>query len=158
MVMSVGDEPHMITVVTAGDDHSGEIDQIRQEIRDLDPEADDYDARLAELRGELADLRSLPASPRKVEYKPSGKTIREVWESLDAAGKRRFLQDAGVKFHVSRDADREVSVVIGPDPAAFEGRDLHRLISALGGPDYPTTYAARPVGLGSPLPSGCSRR
>jgi DNA invertase Pin-like site-specific DNA recombinase len=142
MVMSVGDEPHMITVVTAGDDHSDEIDQIRLEIRDLDPEADDYDTRLSELRGELANLRSLPSTPRKVEYKPSGKTIGEVWQSLDTAGKRRFLQDAGVRFHVSRGADREVSVVIGPDPATFEGGDLYRLISALGGRDYPATFKA----------------
>ena len=142
MVMSVGDQPHMITVVTAGDSHSDEIDQVRQEIRDLDPEADDYDTRLAELRAELANLRSLPSNPRKVEYKPSGKTIGEVWQSLDTAGKRRFLQDAGVKFHVSRDADREVHVVIGPDGDTLEGGELYRGIVALGGPDYPAAYAA----------------
>lgn len=121
MVMSAGDQPHVITVVTPGDNHSDEIDQVRQEIRDLDPEADDYDTRLAELRQELANLRSLLSAPRKVEYKPSGKTIGEVWQSLDGAGKRRFLQGTGVKFHVSRDADRNVSVVIGPDVNTLEG-------------------------------------
>jgi hypothetical protein len=63
MVMSAGDEPHMITVVTPGDDHGDEIDQIRQEIRDLDPEANDYDSRLAELRDELKNLRTLPSTP-----------------------------------------------------------------------------------------------
>jgi ribosomal protein L29 len=119
--MSAGDQPHVITVVTPGDNHSDEIDQVRQEIRDLDPEADDYDTRLAELRQELANLRSLLSAPRKVEYKPSGKTIGEVWQSLDGAGKRRFLQGTGVKFHVSRDADRNVSVVIGPDVNTLEG-------------------------------------
>jgi hypothetical protein len=115
MVTSVGDQSHIVTVVTAGDNHSDEIDRVRREIRDLDPEAANYDDRLAELRDELKDLRSLSSSCRKVEYKPSGKTIGEVWQSLDTAGKRRFLQDTGIKFHVSRDADRKVSVVIGPD-------------------------------------------
>jgi DNA invertase Pin-like site-specific DNA recombinase len=119
MVMDMGDEPHIITMVTPGDDHGDEINQIRQEIRDLDPEANDYDGRLAELRDELKNLRSQPAAPRKVEYKPSGKTIGEVWESLDAAGKRRFLQDAGYKFHVSRDADHSVHVVIVQDGIAL---------------------------------------
>jgi hypothetical protein len=136
MVMSAGDQPRIITVVSPGDNHSDEIDQIRQEIRDLDPETDEYDTRLAELRQELANLRSLPSAPRKVEYKPSGKTIGEVWQSLDTAGKRRFLQDSGVKFHVSRDADRNVSVVIGPDVNTLEGGELYSGIVALGGPDY----------------------
>ena len=139
MVMAVGDNPHIITVMTAGDNHSDEIDQIRQEIRDLDPEAEDYDTRLAELRDELKNLRSLPSAPRKVEYKPSGKTIGEVWQSLGTAGKRRFLQDTGVKFYVSRDADRNVSVVIGPDVNTLEGGEPYRGIVALGGPDYPSS-------------------
>jgi len=131
MVMSVGDYPHIVTVATAGDNHSDEIDQVRQEIRDLDPEADDYDIRLVGLREELKNLRSLPSSPRKVEQKPSGKTIGEVWQSLDTAGKRRFLKAAGVKFHVSRDADRNVSVVIRPAPDTFEGREFFSTVHAL---------------------------
>jgi DNA invertase Pin-like site-specific DNA recombinase len=142
MVMSAGDEPHMITVVTPGDDHGHEIDQIREEIRDLDPEANDYDSRLAELRDELKNLRTLPSTPRKIERKPSGKTIGELWQSLDAGGKRRFLQNDGAKFHVSRDADRNVHVVIGPDPVTLEGGELYRSIVSLGGPDYPATYTA----------------
>ena len=142
MVMSAGDEPHMITVVTPGDDHGDEIDQIRQEIRDLDPEADDYDGRLAELRDELKNLRTLPSTPGKIERKPSGKTIGELWQSLDSAGKRRFLQDDGAKFHVSRDADRNVQVAIGHDPVTPEGGELYRRIVSPGGPDYPATYAA----------------
>jgi hypothetical protein len=107
MIMANGGKPYIITVVTAGDDHSDEIDQIRREIRDLDPEAGDYDNRLADLRDELKNLRSLP-STRKVERKPSGKTIGEVWQSLDTEGKRRFLIDHEAKLHVRRDADQNV--------------------------------------------------
>jgi hypothetical protein len=106
-IMANCGKPYIITVVTAGDDHSDEIDQIRREIRDLDPEAGDYDNRLADLRDELKNLRSLP-STRKVERKPSGKTIGEVWQSLDTEGKRRFLIDHEAKLHVRRDADRNV--------------------------------------------------
>jgi DNA invertase Pin-like site-specific DNA recombinase len=123
LIIEVGDQTHIITVVTAGDDHKDEIDRIRLEIRDLDPEADDYDARLTELREELKNLRSLP-STRKVEQKPSGKTIGEVWQSLDTAGKRRFLQDAGAKFYVSRDADRNVFVAMETNQYGLKRLDL----------------------------------
>ena len=128
MVMSYDDYPHIVTVVTAGDDHSDRTERVRQEIRDLDPEADDFDSRLASLRDELKNLRDQP-STRKVERKPSGKTIGEVWQSLDTAGKRRFLKDTGVKFFVSRNADRSVSVVIGPDK--FQGGEFFATVGAL---------------------------
>lgn len=89
-VMAVGDEPYIVTKITPGDDWASEIDQVRQDISGLDPEADDYDTQLGKLRAELARLRSLPTRPAKVDARPDGRTIGEVWQSLDTAGKRKF--------------------------------------------------------------------
>jgi len=123
-VMAYADEPHFVTDVTPGDDWANEIDQVRQDIRELDPEADNYDAQLSTLRSELARLRSLPVKPAKVERKPDGKTIGEVWQSLDIPGKRKFLLDSGAKVHAEREADGYMSVVIGPDGDTLEGGEL----------------------------------
>lgn len=95
-VMSIADVPHLVIKTTPADDHSNEIAQIKQDIRELDPEATsyDYDAELAKRRSEIARLRELDrseAKPLKRDINPDGKTVGEVWESLDTVGRRRWL-------------------------------------------------------------------
>jgi site-specific DNA recombinase len=111
-IMSIGDQPFSEISIIPGDDHAYEIDEIKQEISLLDPERDDYDTELTTLRGKLRELRALPSKPAKVELKPSGRTIGQVWQSLeDAADKRRFLMnDIDAKFHVGRNADGKAFV------------------------------------------------
>ncbi len=106
-IMSIGDEPHFEITIIPGDDHTYEIDEVKQEISLLDPEHDDYDTELARLREKLRELRALPSKPAKLDYKPSGRTIGAVWQSLeDAADKRRFLmKEIDAKFHVGREAE-----------------------------------------------------
>ena len=166
MVMSIGDQPHIVTVVTAGDDHRDEIDQVRKEIRDLDPDSDDYQTRHDELLEEYKRLKSLPVT-RKVERNSSGKTIGQEWRSRDTAAKRRFLQDDGVKFRVSRDADRDVHVTpFYDDDDTLTSGGLFSQIAALGGPDYGEVYAAAAEAMQTELalsggtlayPAGCER-
>ena len=40
-VMAVADMEHVVTEITPGGDYAEEIDQAKQDIRELDPEADD---------------------------------------------------------------------------------------------------------------------
>ena len=120
-IMEHEDDQHFEVTITPGDDHAYEIDEVKQEISLLDPEHGSYDSELARLRDKLRELRALPSKPAKVERKPSGRTIGQVWQPLDAAGKRRYLQKEGARYFVKRDADGEPSVVIGPDPDTFEG-------------------------------------
>jgi site-specific DNA recombinase len=130
-IMAFDYMPHFEVKVIPGDDHSYEIDEIKQEISLLDPERDDYDSELANLRAKLRELRALPSKPAKVERKPSGRTVGEVWQSLDVAGKRRFLQKNGARYTVSRGDDGEQYVVGGPDPETFEGAEFFATVGAL---------------------------
>jgi len=93
-VISIADIPHLVIKTTPADDHSNEIAQIRQDISELDPEADDYISTVEKKRSEIFRLRELDrteAKPLKTEVHPDGKSVSEVWESLDTAGRRRWL-------------------------------------------------------------------
>jgi DNA invertase Pin-like site-specific DNA recombinase len=139
-IMDKGDEPHFITEVTPGDDWAEEIDQVKHDISDLDPEADEYDTRLRTLRDELKRLRSLPSRPAKTERNPDGKTIGEFWESQDTAGKRQHLLGEGARYTPAILPDGHVFVVIGPSIDTLQGGELYDSITSLGGPDYVAGY------------------
>ena len=90
-VMSMKDQDHIVSTVKPGDTYGDEIGQVKEDIRDLDPEADDYDSRLTALRAELKRLRGLPRKPVEIITKPDGKKVGKVWESLDVADRRQWL-------------------------------------------------------------------
>jgi len=109
-------------IVTSGNGREDEIQDVRDSIRDLDPEAGDYDARLSGLRAELSRLRNLPAEPAKPAERPTGLSIKKYWASLgeDTAAKRRFLLAGKVKaLAVSavkgRELDFSVECLVGGD-------------------------------------------
>lgn len=95
----------MVRRLVPGENYLDQIARKRQDIRELDPEADDYDTRLAEMRAELAHLRSLPSKPDDVRWVPSGKTVAEHWASLDTAARRDWLLENGWKVTATEDAD-----------------------------------------------------
>lgn len=111
-VMEHADEPYFITEVTPGDDYADEIEQVKQDIRDLDPEAHDYEPQLATLRGELKRLRALPNKPAEIKHRADGRKIGQVWESLETtAEQRKFLISNEIeKMTARREADGSVSV------------------------------------------------
>lgn len=108
-----GQEPHMVRKLVPGENYLDQIARKRQDIRELDPEADSYDARLAELRGELAHLRSLPSKPDHVEWVRSGKTVAQHWDSLDTAGRRDWLRQEGYHWVVRQLPDGTKELVPG---------------------------------------------
>ena len=82
-VMSIAHLPHFVIKTTPPDDHSNEIAQIRQDITELDSEADDFIPTVEKKRAEIFRLRELDrteAKPLKTEVKPDDKTVGEVWE------------------------------------------------------------------------------
>ena len=93
-VMTMADLPHLVIKVTPGNDYSEEIAQIKKDITELDVESVTYDSDLTRFRAEIARLRELDrteAKASKTEVKPDGRTIGEVWESLDTAARRKWL-------------------------------------------------------------------
>jgi hypothetical protein len=88
------------TILVNGDEHSDEITEIEAEIHGLDLDDPDYDRKLKSLRAERTRLKELPAEPSKVEERPTGKAVGDVWSTLSDAAKRKYLISAGVKVHV----------------------------------------------------------
>ncbi len=92
-VMSMKDQRHLVMTVTPGDDYSNEIDRVLRDLKEIDPEDDAQEAERPKLRAELKRLRKLQSEskPKPSEPKEDGKTVGEVWESLDTAGRRQWL-------------------------------------------------------------------
>jgi hypothetical protein len=75
-----------------GGGHEDDIRDVKEAIRELDPEDSDYDARLSSLRSELGRLKALPAQPAKVIERDTGLTVGVYWDALsDVEARRRFL-------------------------------------------------------------------
>jgi site-specific DNA recombinase len=93
--------------------HEDEIEQTKQDIRDLDVMAEDYDARLAERRAELKRLVSLPDEPRRVVTKTvSGQVLAGQWSELTDAAKRAQLLSIGCVVAAGRNASGELEVCV----------------------------------------------
>lgn len=104
--------------VTPGRNYDDQIANVRQDIRELDPEAEDYDPQLADLRAELHRLRSLPSTPDRIEWIGSGRFAADEWPGWNKAERRAFLIDNGfeVFLHPSDDGlatDRRIVVIPG---------------------------------------------
>ena len=87
------------TITVPGDDHAEEIAEIEADIRDLDFDSPDYAELHATLLAERARLRSMPSEPAQVIERPTGRTVGDVWASLDDRQRRRFLLAAGMRVH-----------------------------------------------------------
>jgi site-specific DNA recombinase len=90
-VMAHEGEPHIVITVEPGDTYADDINRIKKEIAALDPEDDDWMTRAAALKEKIAQLRLKSRKPAKVVPSLDGKTVGEVWESLNIADKRQWL-------------------------------------------------------------------
>ena len=91
----------IVEVVTInGDGHESEIAEIAAEIRDLDLDDPKYLDKQAKLLAERKRLQEMPATPTEVREVPTGKTVGDVWASLDHAARRRYLLATGLKVMI----------------------------------------------------------
>ena len=122
--------PRYEVVVTPGHRYEDEIFEVDQDLRELDLDDPDYDTKHVVLRAERTRLRSLPATPDKVERRKTGDTIGRYWSTLKAdADKREFLTKLGVVVRVRRGKNGSTDLIVWelrPDRATPE--------SMLGGP------------------------
>ena len=88
-VEAIADQPHKIVTIKPGDSYGEEIKQIKEEMhRQVD--AENWD-EVPALRAEIERLRHLPRKKPEIIEDYDGRTVWEVWQSLDIAGKRRWL-------------------------------------------------------------------
>jgi hypothetical protein len=94
--MTADERRDFVDVVTPGSQHDDEIAEVKRDMAEA-VAAEEFD-RLAALRTELDRLRSLPATPSKVERRRSGKTIAEMWDALpDDAARRAYLMERNAR-------------------------------------------------------------
>lgn len=98
--------PIMERKIIPGHDHSGEIEAIRFEIRQLgtmDLDDAEYDARLIALRRERDRLVMLPAVPDQVQEVETGENYAEQWAALTSSERAAFLKKHHIMVMFSRD-------------------------------------------------------
>jgi hypothetical protein len=98
--------------IVHGDDHAAAISRLekaaerRRELLADDPGDEDMARSLAATEAQLVELRNKPHEPDTLEWREADSRIKVAkhWESLDTAGRAKFLRD----WEVSCLADREV--------------------------------------------------
>jgi site-specific DNA recombinase len=105
----LGDALITRTEVIAGKDWEDEIDQIKLDLAQLDPESADYLDQIAEGHAQIAELRSRKVEePREVKV-PTGERLGDYFADADALTRRRLLMAAGIKL-IARKTDDEIGV------------------------------------------------
>lgn len=87
-------------VTVTGDNHESEIAEVTAEIKSLDLDSPDYLEQQSALMSERKRLQEMPATATVVEERPTGQLVADVWQSLDQAGRRRYLTTSGVRVMV----------------------------------------------------------
>ena len=129
-----GDQVLQERVLIPGDDNSAEIARLERKAEsrrtDLadDPDDEDLARSLHKLEAQIAALKAQPHQPDTYEWHddPSGITVAEKWDSLDIAGRGRFLRQYGVEVFT----DREV-FEMRTGWEALDDPQPHKLFAAL---------------------------
>ncbi|GAB3847442.1 hypothetical protein GCM10029963_28930 [Micromonospora andamanensis] len=61
-----------------------------------------YAGQIAALEEKVAALSALPDVEDQVDFRETGKTYRELWQSADRADRRRLLLESGVRVEARR--------------------------------------------------------
>lgn len=91
---------YLIAQRVPGENHTDEIERLRQDRSELDDLAADYEQRHAELTAQIRELARQDAedpNPDRVELVDSGKSYGDVWREMTTAERRDMLLDAGVR-------------------------------------------------------------
>lgn len=112
VIAGASSEPHYETIVTDGFDYQDEIDDLTERLKALDYDAPDWRDEQEALIRRRDELKAMPAQPRRVVKRPSGKTMGEWWLEASTAERRQFLLDRGCVVRVTRDSDRKPLAVI----------------------------------------------
>ena len=109
-------------VVMPGKTYEAEIAELLEEIRELDPMGSEDHKRSA-LQTEVKRLKGLPSEATQVVEQPTGRTVGDMWLTLDPAARRRYLVASGGRVIVTPAA-------AGGERARMEG-DPSQITTAL---------------------------
>jgi hypothetical protein len=116
------DQPYTVKTWVEANDYQAEIDDLKQTMRELDPEDEQDEAEREQLKARIREYRD-QAEPGHVVEVESGRTIGEHFWALDDAGRREFLKAYDIraeKVAGSAGATRAARLVIdGVDHGIF---------------------------------------
>jgi site-specific DNA recombinase len=140
MILSMyGDQDEMVKTLVSVNDNQRKLDDIDRQLDDLNARRQARVISVSEFRSKqdllLAEqdrIEALPIEPDRYEDVPTGRKIRDMWEGLDATGKRAWLLKRGIRIVASAGAKR------GSEPiVVIQGGELDEDARALGaGDDY----------------------
>ena len=99
--------PVVLPTLVKGTDYTAQIDEIKYQMRELDPDVmddDEYDAELARLRAERNRLKALSAMPDRWEMTETGELYSDVYAGLSVALRGAWLKAHGFGVQASREA------------------------------------------------------
>lgn len=101
--MSTDDRRDIVETIVKGSGYDAEIAEVKRDLAEA-VEAEEFE-RIPALRTELDRLRSLPASPTRVERKESAQTVAEMWAAMADDGERRaYLMERGARALYSNES------------------------------------------------------
>jgi len=109
----VGHVEIMERMYRPGVDHSDEVALLRRSLAQVTTDydagvysypggQDDYDKRVTGLSARLRAVADLPVTEEGYEYRPTGQTFADRWQSSDVQGRRQLMLNAGFQLRVSR--------------------------------------------------------
>jgi hypothetical protein len=101
-LMAYEDQPHKSVIETPGSNYQVRIDELEIQLRELDFDAPDFHERQAALLAERKALQDLPAVPATITFAEDGRTVGEVWASLDTTERRHFLKRMRIKVYAKQ--------------------------------------------------------
>jgi DNA invertase Pin-like site-specific DNA recombinase len=123
-----GYHPRSELITIPGHGHDDEIAEVEQDLRELDYDAPDFLDRQADLLAERKRLQALPMTPTRTESVLTGDTIRDYWATLDADGKRAYLNRISMQVKVIKGEMPLITIFggltglrPGIEPAALRG-------------------------------------
>lgn len=116
-IMAYGDERDKVIETIPPYDYADEISHVKQDFQELDLESTpNIEAETTRLHAELAKWLALreeaKSKPLEVVKRDSNRTVGEEWAGRHTAGKRKFLQEKGLKVIVYSNGVSEGSKVI----------------------------------------------
>ena len=130
LLARIGDWQVFDKIEIAGHDHTNELLDIDQALRDLREDraaglfkgeqgSKEFRETYTKLEARRETLAADPKPSRRAEFVDTGRTWNEVWAEYDGSERRRLLMDAGIKAFVSNGDGLVLDLIV---PADLEAR------------------------------------
>jgi len=105
IIRQLSGKPVIRIITIPGNNHRDEIDQIRADIAELNPSAEDYLTQVTAKHAELKRLESLPAEPDRIKRVETGETYGDLWRTGSKSERHQLLIELGWRLYAVKAGD-----------------------------------------------------